>query len=214
MSDEFGQLIRGLHAVGDTVVSTDTHMAALAKDASNNYAFLELTANGLKVDVQTIGSVTVTATSLDIRPIDYATDDIAIMGATGNQLAVNADGSINVVAATSSPDSVYVYGSVTLVKDTIGTVVTTAPGATQYFSAVMVSGAGLCEWILQFGTTGAEATIMSFWTTPASPTYYVDLPDYIEVTATETIRVRATNREKGGSTGSDFTGHATLIRKV
>lgn len=37
----------------------------------------------------------VSATDLDIRNLDYTLDNVAIKGATGNQLVVNADGSIN-----------------------------------------------------------------------------------------------------------------------
>ena len=43
----------------------------------------------------------VSATDLDIRNIDYTQDNIAIKGATGNQLVVNADGSLNVNADIS-----------------------------------------------------------------------------------------------------------------
>lgn len=46
-------------------------------------------------------TITVVATDLDIRDIDYTQDNIAIMGATGNQLVVNADGSLNVNADIS-----------------------------------------------------------------------------------------------------------------
>ena len=40
-------------------------------------------------------SAIVTATDLDIRNLDYSQDNVAIKGSTGNQLVVNADGSIN-----------------------------------------------------------------------------------------------------------------------
>jgi len=40
-------------------------------------------------------SITVVATDLDIRNLDYTQDNVALKGATGNQLVVNADGSIN-----------------------------------------------------------------------------------------------------------------------
>lgn len=46
-------------------------------------------------------AVTVTATQLDIDDLDYSSDNVAIKGATGNQLVVNADGSINVNADIS-----------------------------------------------------------------------------------------------------------------
>jgi hypothetical protein len=47
------------------------------------------------------GSITVDAVDLDIRNLDYSQDNVAIKGATGNELVVNADGSINVNADIS-----------------------------------------------------------------------------------------------------------------
>lgn len=46
-------------------------------------------------------SLVVTATDLDIRNLDYTLDNVAVKGSTGNQLIVNADGSINVQADIS-----------------------------------------------------------------------------------------------------------------
>lgn len=46
-------------------------------------------------------NITVSATDLDIRNLDYSQDNVAIKGATGNQLAINADGSLNVNADIS-----------------------------------------------------------------------------------------------------------------
>lgn len=40
-------------------------------------------------------TITVTASDLDIRNLDYTQDNVAIKGSTGNELVVNADGSIN-----------------------------------------------------------------------------------------------------------------------
>ena len=54
------------------------------------------------VNIQDGGnSITVDAVDLDIRNLDYSQDNVAIKGATGNQLVVNADGSINVMADIS-----------------------------------------------------------------------------------------------------------------
>jgi hypothetical protein len=160
------------------------------------------------------GSVTVSATDLDIRNLTPAQDEVKIGDGT-NTLVVNGDGSINVVAASNSSNSAYVYGTVNLVKDTIGTVVTrTPPTVSEYYSGIQMSGAGQCEWEVKFGTTGSEATIMKFWTTPSHPTEYFDLPDYLTVATTQTLLVRATNREKSASPNSDFSGFATLVRKA
>lgn len=167
--------------------------------------------NGLEVHVN--NTVTVTATDLDIRDLSATQDNVAISDGT-NTLVVNGDGSINVNASIGATDSAYTAGSATLVKDTIATVVTRSPGADEQYAGVMVSGAGYCEWQLEFGTTGGEAVILKWWTTPSHPTEYVDLPDYLTVSSGETIRIRGTNREKAASPASDFTGYASLIRKA
>lgn len=61
----------------------------------------------------------VSATDLDIRNLDYSLDNVAIKGATGNQLVVEADGSINVNADISvvnghekAEDSAHVSGDI------------------------------------------------------------------------------------------------------
>lgn len=158
-------------------------------------------------------SITVDAVDLDIRDLVSATDEVGIGDGT-NSLVVNGDGSLNVVSSESALDSTYTYGSSNLVKDTEATVVTRAAAADEGYSGVMVSGAGYCEWKVYFGTTSSEAVILSFWTTPSNPTQFVDLPDYLEVSSGETIYISGTNREKKGSPNSDFTGHASLIRKI
>lgn len=61
--------------------------------------------NGL--DVNVLNDIAITATDLDIRNLDYTQDNVAIKGSTGNQLAINADGSINAnvdVSVTSGSD--------------------------------------------------------------------------------------------------------------
>lgn len=128
-----------------------------------------------------------------------------------NDVKITLDGEI---VRTNSADSVYTYGSTTLVKDTPNTVVTESPGSTTKYVGVIVSGFGLCEWDVQFGTTASEATIFVVQTTPSNTTQYMPFPRPLEVASGETILVEATNREKNPSTGSDFTGHATLVKEA
>jgi len=257
MADEFGQMIEGLHLAGDTIVSTDSHIAVFGEKTSDNtYQYLQLDDSGqLKVvasapaseyvddsafTVETdtgvaIGGVFttdtidsgdfgvlklnanrelfITATDLDIRDLSASQDNVAVSDGT-NTLAVNADGSINVNTSGAGSDNTYHYGSANLVKDTATTVESQAPSADENYKALMVSGAGLCEWAVKFGTTGSESVIMQFWTTPSNPTKYVDIPDSITVSSGETILIEATNREKPASPASDFTGHATLIKQT
>ena len=47
------------------------------------------------LDVNILNDLVISATDLDIRDLNYTQDNVAIKGATGNQLAINADGSIN-----------------------------------------------------------------------------------------------------------------------
>jgi hypothetical protein len=255
MADEFGQRIHGIFAAGDTIVSTDKHIAVYGKLAGSpdTYQYLELSSNGLLVDVANIGTVTVSGTVA----VSGVTGDVAVVngttafavGATTNYeyttatawanthvgaytLAVRKDADAALVAdgeygplqtdangflkvagslSITQPNSTYHAGSATLVKDTANTVVTRTTAADEYYSGVMVSGAGYCQWDLE---SPAGTALLSFWTTPSHPTEYVDLPDYLKILSGAVIRVRGTNREKAASTGSDFTGYATLIRKA
>lgn len=65
-------------------------------------------AGAAAVNIQDGGnSITVDATDLDIRNLDYSQDNVAIKGSTGNQLVVNSDGSINAnvdVSVTNGSD--------------------------------------------------------------------------------------------------------------
>lgn len=65
---------------------------------------VDVSGSEVSLDAATLAAlenITVSATDLDIRNLDYSLDNVAIKGATGNQLVVNADGSINVNADIS-----------------------------------------------------------------------------------------------------------------
>lgn len=74
-------------------------------------------------------------------------------------LTTDANGNLRVSGsfAVGREDETQHYNSATLVKDTINTVVTVSPGTTQNFIGALVSGAGYCEWQVEFGTTASEA---------------------------------------------------------
>jgi hypothetical protein len=169
-------------------------------------------ANITNTSIAVTGTFWQTTQPVSFTRLDYTTDDVALYGSTGNQLVVNTDGSINVAFSSTASVNTYHRNSATLVKGTPNTVVTRSPGANEYFKAFSVTGTGLCHWELQLGTTGSEVTIMDVWTTPSHPFEYVDIPDSLLVSSTQTIRVRGTNSENAASPASDFTGYATLIR--
>ena len=204
--DEEGALV----VSGELDVTLDAETSNVAiSDGTNTLA---ITGDGFITAVVS-GTVTVDASELDIRALAATTDNVAISDGT-NTLAIQSDGSINVNASLGAEDSEYTYGGVNLVKDTATEVVAVSPSEREGFSGMLVSGAGYCEWDVMFGTTGSETTIMKFWTTPSNPTQFVDLPDYLKVDDGQTLKVMGTNREKAGSPASDFTGHATLVRKA
>lgn len=108
----------------------DTTDAASIADSDSVGAFVRAS-DGTLITKTTVGgkdgldvnvintSIAVTATDLDIRNLDYSQDNVAIKGATGNQLVVNADGSLNVNADISvvngsdkAEDSAHVSGDI------------------------------------------------------------------------------------------------------
>lgn len=78
----------------DTVDKDTTDNVGAYIRAGDDGTLIGHVADALKVSI-TNTSLAVTATDLDIRNLDYTLDNVAIKGATGNQLAINADGSIN-----------------------------------------------------------------------------------------------------------------------
>lgn len=224
------------HTDGDVgaftlAVRNDT-LAALA-GSDGDYAPLQVNANGA-LYVAVDGTVTISGAVT--TNYEYAEDSahssadigafvLAVRNDAGTALAADGDyiplstdanGALRVSGtfAVGREDSTQHYNTATLVKDTPNVVVSVSPGTTQNFIGALVSGAGYCEWEIQFGTTSSEATIFKFWTTPSHPTEYLAFPEMIAVTSTQTIRVRGTNRENKPSTGSDFAGYATLVRET
>lgn len=191
--EDFGQTIQGLHEEGDSVVADQFHIGLLGKDSGALYQLLRLYAEG---DASGIG-----AGVLPGRDV------------SGNMhyLKTTADG--EVIVNIGAEDTAYVRGTASLVKDTPATVVTESPGSTTKYVGVVVSGAGLCEWTVFFGVTASETEQFDLQTTPSSPTFYFPFPAPLEVASGETIYVEGTNREKGASPGSDFTGRASLVKE-
>ena len=92
---------------GEAVNAADTGTLILGTDGSN-YQVLAVDSSGnLQVDVLTMPTTTVTATNLDIRDIDAASDDIAVHGSVGVlQQAVGGD-----LKVTLDSESVAVTGT-------------------------------------------------------------------------------------------------------
>lgn len=222
--NDFGQNIQGLHLNGDAIVSTDRHIAIFGKDVANDqYIYIALDSNGqveLAHDVNTnpIFNIMTDGTGQDLDIYvegDAGTTGLGVMGqdSLGNMqfLKVTTDG--EVIVNIGAENTAFFRDSVTLVKDTIATVASLV-GGPDVIVGVNISGIGLGEWVVEFGTTGSEVPILDAATTPANPNQYFQFPAPLKVSATQTIRVRATNREKAASPASDFTGFATFIKEA
>lgn len=110
------------HLIFDTTSTADTDsVGAYLRDAAGNLITSQVSGSqqaldvginvaGVQIDPRQIRALTnadvvtaqqgtspwvVSATDLDIRNLDYTQDNVAIKGATGNQLVVNTNGSIN-----------------------------------------------------------------------------------------------------------------------
>jgi hypothetical protein len=88
----------------DTIAATDSVGAFIR--AGDDGTLIGHVSDALKVNISN-ASIVVSATDLDIRNLDYTLDNVAIKGASGNELVINADGSINAnvdVSVTNGSD--------------------------------------------------------------------------------------------------------------
>jgi hypothetical protein len=98
------------HLIFDTTdaqTMADTHsVGAYLRDAAGSLITSQVNGSQQALDV----GINVAGVQIDprqIRALDYTTDNMAIKGATGNQLVINADGSINAnvdVSVTNGSD--------------------------------------------------------------------------------------------------------------
>jgi hypothetical protein len=141
------------------------------------------------------GTVTVTATSLDIRPLTLATDAVKISANTSANSVSNPifvqvtngiiSGEVNdfntgaavAAAGTSNHD----YTVVTAMK----------------LKSVICSASGKCKFTVQVGPVASLVTKAVAFVTPTDPTVelFFDPPIEIPTTSTGTVRVIRTNRE-------------------
>ena len=154
------------------------------------------------------GSLTVDAVNLDIRDLTHVSDSVQIGDGT-DLLAVNSDGSINVVVAGGTP--VNDFATAVIVKDTPATVNSYSPSAgTDHILRIDVSGSGFMKVDIKFGTTSSEASILVAFNSTANPNVSFELRD-LDILSTETILVECTNLENNASPASDFSAYATIM---
>lgn len=151
--------------------------------------------NSITVDgsVSITGSVTVTATDLDIRDLTHVSDSVKIGDGT-DFLAVNADGSINVVVGASSGTPVADYNqNATLASATSSNHDYTATGGAFLPSYIKVSSESIATFEILTGPTGTLVSRGKIRTSVEHPNAEFLFPAGFSIASTEIVRVIRTN---------------------
>jgi hypothetical protein len=158
------------------------------------------------------GSVTVTATDLDIRALDHVTiGDSVRIGDGVETMAVNTDGSINVnIVSATIAGEIHDYDTAAAVgSDATDNHDYTVANTTFLLKSVIFSGSGNVKAEVQVGPLASLATVaVGFLNGRQGDTKQLFFDPAIEVpvTSTGTVRVIRTNRQ-----GSATDVYSTII---
>jgi len=134
------------------------------------------------------GSVTVSATDLDIRDLSASQDNVAISDGT-DTLAVNADGSINVVVGGSGGTAIADYDLSSLASSASDNHDYTASGGAFIPTRVSVSS----ESIATFLIIANSVNIATLRTSVENPNAEYVFPSNFSIADTQVLRVTRTN---------------------
>jgi len=135
------------------------------------------------------GTVTVTATDLDIRDLTHVSDSVKVGDGT-NFIAVNADGSVNVVTQTSSGAAINSYSqAAALASAGISNHDFTAAGGTFEPTGVSVSGESLGSYEILVNAV----TVGFLRTSVEHPNDHFTFADGTVIAALQVVRVIRTN---------------------
>jgi hypothetical protein len=152
--------------------------------------------NSITVD----GSVTVSATALDIRPLVPATDSVKISDGT-DSLAINADGSLNVVVTSSvagTPVCDFLSSSAVAAGASANHDYTVTAATTLKLTGILASASGKCkvEVKVESGVgTGIFNTKFVGFNSTATPNVTIFPTGDLMVAAGVKVRVAMTNKD-------------------
>jgi hypothetical protein len=211
------RMITSSEQSGTWNIGTVTTLTGITNDVNiadgGNVISIDDAGGSITVD----GSVTVSATDLDIRDIVHTQDSIALGDGTSilvdvldgtidalqvaitdgtDQLGINADGSINVVVAGSSGTKVHDYDTATPGAGASDNHDYTVVGTTFELSRVEWAGSGKMKVEVQSGPLASLATVAVGFTEKDSKNYIeFDPVLVVPSTSTGTVRVIRTNRQ-------------------
>jgi hypothetical protein len=183
--------IRDLTHVSDSVkIGDGTDFLAVAADGS-----IAVTDNGGSLTVD--GTVTVTATDLDIRDLSHTQDSVKIGDGT-DFLAVNADGSINVTATVIAGVGTKVHDHKTasaVASDTVDNHDVTASGGVLLINQVTFASSGGSKAQLIYDPTGVNKVIWTGFIPKEGGEKSFTLVQPFEAADTKVVRLAVTNRQ-------------------
>lgn len=171
-----------------SVVGGGTEATALRVTLANDSTgVVSIDDNGGSITVD--GTVTVTATDLDIRDLSAAQDNVAISDGT-DTLAINADGSINAVIQSSSGTAVADYSpAAALASATSSNHDYTAAGGS--FEPIRIEVSGESIGTFQILANAVVKGIVR--TSVENPNAVFNFPDGFSIADTQVLRVVRTN---------------------
>ena len=192
------RMITSSEQSGTWNIGTVTTLTGITNDVNIADGGNSITVDGTVAATQSgAWTVTCTATDLDIRALDHVTiGDSVRIGDGVETLAINADGSINVVIGGSAGTKVHDYATATPGAGASANNDYTVAGTTFELSRVEWAGSGKIKVEVQVGPVAGLVTKAVGFTEK-------DTKDYIEfnpvlivpVTGTGTVRVIMTNRQ-------------------
>jgi len=173
-----------------TSITNDVNIADGGNSITVDDGGASLTVDGT---VAISGTVTVTATDLDIRDLTHVSDSVKVGDGT-DLLAVNGDGSINVVVQASSGTPVADYDeAATLATLTSDNHDYTASGGAFKPTSVEVSGESIGTFEILTGPSGTLVSRGKVRTSVEHPNATFNFPAGFSIADTQIVRVIRTN---------------------
>lgn len=205
LQDANGRLYVQIHDGGNSITVDNTTLSVVGGGteatalrvtiASDSTGVLSIDDNGGSITVD--GTVTVTATDLDIRDLTLATDAVRV---SGNSTANSETNPIfvQVVSTAVSGEEVQNYDtSVAIATDATDNHDYTVAGTTFLLKSIIVAASGEMKAELQTGPVASLVTRAVIFTSASDLTkqIFFDPPIEVPATSTGTIRIIRTNRD-------------------
>jgi uncharacterized lipoprotein YehR (DUF1307 family) len=186
--------LAALENINAVVTATDLDIRDLAFATDK----VDVSGSEVSLDSATLAAlenITVSATDLDIRDLSHAQDSVKVGDGT-DFLAVNTDGSINVVMQEDAGLEVVDYNTTSSLAASSSSNHDYTTGAAAKLYQVLASASGKMKVELQVETAAASGTFVTkavAFNSTATPNIDLDLRKYVPVVSGAKIRVIRTN---------------------